>query len=462
MPPRRGHPVQIGVTLRPERSLAVTLRDGSVSCVQPLPAAPPDSRVTVEAVVAAAGDEALDTVTVDLSKLMLDAIVRGYPELPPVAVIRIVPRQASDPMLAKSPSTIVERLVARRFTVAGGHDLLKHELCPLDREGLGAVCAELANSRIEHVAIVAAGSQACPDHERDVADRVQASVPGIRISAASDFGGQGLVAREATVILDAAVVTLTERLLDAWESRLSQTAGGAVLRISRGDGGYSLPSHIRELPIMAFGASDALELTGAAHLHGLPDCRVLMPRPGGRVAGEVRRGLSDVRPADIPDIGTPLVIPTAALAPDSGQRDASRQVTDVPVVIADRPPEQLACIGAAISRPTAWLDEVAYVESAADLERVCRDAKVRATAILMANGAAPGSADITEVSMVAVVAVPYSAYGTIRIRVRLAGASQPHRAAVAARTTHHPRHSHHAAAGRLTGPVLADPPATTR
>ncbi|MFD1524152.1 hypothetical protein ACFSJD_42160, partial [Pseudonocardia yunnanensis] len=50
---------------------------------------------------------------------------------------------------------------------------------------------------------------------------------------------------------------------------------------------------------------------------------------------------------------------------------------------------------------------------------VRRDAEARATAIATANGAAPGTADIVEVST---VAVPYSPSGTVRIRVRVAGA----------------------------------------
>ena len=50
---------------------------------------------------------------------------------------------------------------------------------------------------------------------------------------------------------------------------------------------------------------------------------------------------------------------------------------------------------------------------------VRRDAEERATAIVMANGAAPGTACLAEVST---VAVPYSPSGTVRIRVRVAGA----------------------------------------
>jgi len=79
----------------------------------------------------------------------------------------------------------------------------------------------------------------------------------------------------------------------------------------------------------------------------------------------------------------------------------------------------LACVGAAVSSPAAWLDEFAFIESAGQLESVRRDAEERASAIVMANGARPGSGYLAEV---ATVAVPYSPAGTVRIRVRVVGA----------------------------------------
>jgi hypothetical protein len=78
----------------------------------------------------------------------------------------------------------------------------------------------------------------------------------------------------------------------------------------------------------------------------------------------------------------------------------------------------LACVGAAVSRPAAWLDEVAFIESAGELDRLRREAVDRATAIVMANGAAPGSAYLADVST---LALPYSPSGTVRIRVRVTG-----------------------------------------
>lgn len=425
--PSPGEFAHVGVSVHPGRCHAAVVHGSTVVPVHP--SAP--ARADLEGVIASAVRAAVDAVpggpeavTVDISPMLLDAIRRPDSDLPRVAAVRIVPRAATEPALGRSPAEVVERRVARRFTVAGGHDLLGNELCPLDRGQLAAVCAELAAGSIRHIAIVAAGSQARPAHERDVADAIQAAVPGARISVASEYGGQGLVAREATVVLDCALAVAVERLLDRCERTLSRLPGDVHLRVARGDGGYSTPSRMRAMPVVAFGASEALELCGAAYLEGLEDCRVLLPRDGSPVAGEVRRGLALVSPAEPAGVDTELVVPTAVLAPepDVSLGGVPGRVPDVPVVRARHEPQLLACVGAAISQPTSWLDEVAFIESAAELESVRRDAEERATAFVMANGAAPGTAYFAEVST---VAVPYSPSGTVRIRVRVAGAPDP-------------------------------------
>lgn len=411
--------------MRPDGSRAVVVVEGAVLPVRRPPTQDVDALMAaiVRTATDAAGPNALRAVTVDVSAVLLDAVVGARPSLPLVAVVRVVPRPADDPELARSPARFVERLISHRWTVAGGHDLLGNELRPLDEAMLAAVCAELVQTDARHLAVVAAGSQARPEHERAVADAVQAAVPGARISAASDFGGQGLIAREATVVLDCTLGQLTDALFTRWEAALERHAPGVPLRVARGDGGFSTPSPVRARPSVALGAADAAELCGAAHMAAHEDCRVLLRRPEGQVAGDVRRGLPVVRSAQLVELGTALVVPTAVLAPEPGGADGGQvlRVTDLPIVVADGDPYERVCAGAATSQPTGWVDEIAYIGSAARLAGARREAEERAAAMVTANGAAPGTSYLIESS---IVAVPYSPSGTVRIRVRVAGASE--------------------------------------
>lgn len=420
-----GRSASAGVTLRPGGWRAVVVLGGTPLPVRRPPTEDVDALVAaiVRTTADAAGPGALAAVTVDISAALLDAVLRDRPSLPLVTVVRVVPRPAGDPDLVRSPARLVERLVADRWTVPGGHDLLGNELRPLDEAALTAVCAELVRSGVRHVAVVAAGSQARPEHERAVADAVHSALPGARVSAASEFGGQGLIAREATVVLDCSLGQLTDALLTRWEAALQRHAPGVPLRVARGDGGFSTPSPVRARPSVTLGAADAAELCGAARMAAHEDCRVLLRRPGGPVAGDVRRGLPVVRSAQLLELGTALVVPTAVLAPEPGGGDGDRvlRVTDVPIVVADGDPHERVCVGAATSQPTGWVDEIAYIESAARLAGARREAEERAAAMVTANGAAPGTSYLIESS---IVAVPYSPSGTVRIRVRVAGASE--------------------------------------
>jgi hypothetical protein len=397
----------IGVSLGPERSHAAVVRGREVLASLSIDGA--DPAVLLPRAVAACGGEP-SGVVIDICRLLLSRVLHEHTSLSPVAVIRIVPRAASDPALGRHPDDVVERLVTRRYTVPGGYDLFGNELRPLDREAVRGVRTSLEH---DQVAVVATGSPAQPRHEREVADALLSARPEARISAAHEFGGLGMGAREATVVLNSALSAAAADLVDSCE----RAARGTPFHVARGDGGWVSASRLRMLPVLGLGAADALQLTGAATLAGAEDCRVLLDRRPHPVVGDVRHGLAAVRPQTLPDLGTALVVPTAELT------QANPRTPDaLPVVKADRDPDELTCVGAAVSRPTAWLDEIAFVSTTTQLEQVRQDALARATAIATTNGAVPGSVVAVESSA---VAIAYGPSGTIRIRVRVVGAPEP-------------------------------------
>ena len=395
----------IGVSLGPERSHAAVVRGrevlASLSVDGPDPAA-----LLPRAIAACAGPPG--GVVIDISRLLLCRVLREHTSLSPVAVVRIVPRPASDPALGRHPDEVVERLIALRYTVPGGYDLFGNELRPLDRAALPGLRASLDH---DHLAVVATGSPARPGHEREVADALLAARPTALISAAHEFGGLGMGAREATVVLNSALSGAAVDIVD----RCERAARGVPFHIARGDGGWVNASRLRTLPVLGLGAADALQLAGAAFLAGIEDGRVLLHRDPHPVVGEVRHGLAAVRPQTLPDLGTALVVPTAELT-------HANPLPPTPVVTADRDPDELTCVGAAVSRPAAWLDEIAFVSSTAQLEQARQDTQARATAIATTNGAVPGSVVTVESSA---VAIAYAPSGTVRIRVRVVGAPEP-------------------------------------
>ncbi|QKW53450.1 hydantoinase/oxoprolinase N-terminal domain-containing protein [Streptomyces buecherae] len=399
----------------------------------------------------------------------------------PVVAVRIAPRPARHPALARHPSAPIADLVARSVTLPGGHDLLGRELAALDEARVGELARELAATGVRAVAVAGCGSLAAPAHERTVGERLLAAVPGLRISLSHEFGGQDLAGREASAVLNAALADVAEEVLGACEAAAGRVAPRAQHGVARGDGGRTPLARARTLPVVAVGAAEAAALLGAARLAGRERCRVLLPGPEGALLGEVRNGVPLVRPGRVPGWGVRLSVPMAILSakgtaldgvgggadsadagaeagdgdggepplvvvaagdghparptPAAGPAAASGPVSDAGAEpgaghrVAGRdgrvslsPPADLALIGTALCPPMAWVDEVVQVKDARELAAVRRDAEQRTIAMVTAQGAAPGSARLVETT---VVALPFSPAGTMRVHLRAVGEAEP-------------------------------------
>src|SRR5947209_18491625 len=100
-------PVLVGVSLGPDRSQAVALRGRSVLASAHTDGADPTALLRR---VVAAGPVSPAGVIVDVSGLLLARVLHRPAELSSVAMIRIMPRAASDPALGRHPADLVQRL----------------------------------------------------------------------------------------------------------------------------------------------------------------------------------------------------------------------------------------------------------------------------------------------------------------------------------------------------------------
>jgi hypothetical protein len=164
--------IVVGVGLGPERSHAVVVRGRQV--LASLSVTGPDPTALLATAMAACPDPPAGIV-IDISQLLQARMRHDHTSLLPVIVIRVVPRAATDPALGRHPDDVIERLIVRRHTVPGGHDLFGHELRPLDRDALRAACAALPSPDI---AVVATGSPAQPRARSPTPCRPRCRKPG--------------------------------------------------------------------------------------------------------------------------------------------------------------------------------------------------------------------------------------------------------------------------------------------
>lgn len=369
-----------------------------------------------------------------------------------IGALRVVPRLPGTPAAGRHPAPLVRSLVGWRGTVAGGHDLFGNELAALDL-GTARRCAETAGAAgLTTLAVTATGACARASHEEALAAGLLERFPDLRLCLSHESGGLGLLEREATTVVNAALLDVAEWLVAGCERAARTLSSRASCWFATGDGGRVSGKRLRWFPAMGLGATGATALIGAATLSGSSDALVVLTGPATLTMGQVRDGLPHVE-SDLPGIaGVRLTAPQPVLtvnrvrsAPAAAAllTEHSRRTTDVVAVLDEgglqvaqqvmrvtghmplllRPGADIAAVGAACTEPGAWLD-LLVPGSAEELDRLQTRAERQALTLVAANGAEPGSERIVRS---AATAVGYLRTSLYRLQVRATSHPRPAR-----------------------------------
>ncbi|MBP2474773.1 hypothetical protein JOF53_003645 [Crossiella equi] len=362
--------------------------------------------------LAASSPSIVESVTWDVSALFERALRKGG--LPPLGALRVLPRA---PQYQRHPFELVQALISWRGTVVGGHDIFGSELAPLDLTGALAQAGSAYAAGIRTLTVTATGASGCAEHEQAVAGAVTEAFPDLRVCLSHEVGGLGLVEREATVVVNAALLQLCEEVVDRCERATAVLDASPDCWFATSDGGRVSARRMRSVPSRALGASTAVALRGASLLSGRLDGPVVLTGPGALVVGEVTAGLPHVASDLTGALGIRLVTPQAlvtvrpadrlpavaeqvreqaasgAVAPaDEGGEALAEQLhrrvrTHLALV---RTEADLASVGAAVAEPSAWLDLVVTADTAEDLARQQSLLEDQALSLVAASGARPG------------------------------------------------------------------------
>jgi Hydantoinase/oxoprolinase len=406
--------------------------------------------------LAAAAPNGVDSVSWDVSAVLESALGRVDTAPPsettrtqvlrarPVAAVRVVPRATKTAGIGGHPSALVRSLVAWRGTVTGGHDLFGHELATLDLDAV-MLCARTAEATgLTTLAITATGASTVAVHEEQVAARLLERYPDLRLCLSHESGGLGLLEREATTVVNAALLDVTETVVTRCERATASLGTRVSCWFATGDGGRVSAKRLRWVPAAGLAATPAAALIGAAALSGSHDAVVALTGPSTITIGQVRDGLPHVE-ADLPRaIGVRMTAPQAVLtvsevhtaaAAASLLTEQSRRTTDVVAVldeggfeVADQvlrdtghvpvllpPTADIAAVGTACTEASAWLDLLIPVDTTEELERLQTRAEQQALTLVAANGAQPGNERIVRS---AATALGYLRQHIYRLQVR--------------------------------------------
>ncbi|MFB9909455.1 hypothetical protein [Allokutzneria oryzae] len=398
----------------------------------------------------AAAKSTVDSVTWNVGELLEHSLrAVGSPGLPPmaftvrpatpVAALQVLPRP---PRAPGHPSPLVRSLVAWRGVITGGHDLFGAELTPVDLDAAVRAAAEARAAGLGTLTITATGAATCVGHEEAVAARLREEFPDLRIRLSNDGGGLGLLERDATTIVNAALLGAAEELIERCERLTAALPGPPSCWFATGDGGRVSAKRLRAVPVRGVGADAATALTGAAVLTHRPDAHVVlagiglvalgqvadgMPRIASDLAG--RLGVRMVPPIPVLNVRTDEGVPAvtaelrslvgprviAAMGPQ-GRDVADRLCTEIgPDLVPVRSEAHPCAVGAACAEPSAWLDVVVPADTLDELQRQQHLAEQQAMTLVAASGARPGSERVVSSVATALAFLGRDAY---RLHVR--------------------------------------------
>lgn len=195
-------------------------------------------------------------------------------ELTKTALIRVgrPGAEAIEP-LVEWPSELREAIGDIKHLVHGGHEYTGEEIVPLDEFEIRGVAKKLRDERVEAVAVCSIFSPIKADHEERVSGIIMEEMgPDVPVTLSHEIGSIGLLERENSAVLNAAVIKVAGRAIEAFEKAMVDAGvEDAALYLSQNDGTLMSAEYARKYPIFTVASGPSNSIRGAAFLTGLND-----------------------------------------------------------------------------------------------------------------------------------------------------------------------------------------------
>jgi N-methylhydantoinase A/oxoprolinase/acetone carboxylase beta subunit len=197
-------------------------------------------------------------------------------ELDRVGVLRLAsPSGEALPPMTGWPRDLMECIGRRYFLLPGGYEVDGREIAPLDEGRIRDAVLELRAEGVTAIAITCAFSPINGDMEHRAAAIVREVHPESTLTLSSEIGRLGLIERENSAILNAAMTTLARRVVRSFSRAVSAIGVTAPLYISQNDGTLASAAQAEVYPVMTMGSGPTNSMRGAAFLSGFTDAIVM-------------------------------------------------------------------------------------------------------------------------------------------------------------------------------------------
>lgn len=192
---------------------------------------------------------------------------RFPPPIVKVGALRIAgPSSTSIPTMSGWPRSLVRRLAGCVATVSGGHHFDGSPRCSLDTDAVARFALDCRDKGIRAVAIVGTNSQSAPSHEYQAADLITEILgQTAHVVFGNTMQGIGLIERENTAIIEAAMAPFVSRRVDMISAHLNRVGIDTEFHVVAGSGTLISTTDLIAHPLRVHRSDDASVLTGIAH-----------------------------------------------------------------------------------------------------------------------------------------------------------------------------------------------------
>ena len=233
----------------------------------------------VSAITEAIADAAVDSADVDCVMIgttqFTNAVIQRR-SLLPVGIIRLaLPATSAIPPLTDWPDDLIVEVGRNTHLVAGGYEFDGREIAPLDERSVAEAARAFRQSGLKAAAITSVFSPMNGDMERRAAEIVQNEAPDIAISLSCELGQFGLLPRENSTIINAALSRLSDHVVRAFRRALQELDLNVPLFISQNDGTLMRADDVQRYPVLTFASGPTNSMRGAVYLAKIKDAMVM-------------------------------------------------------------------------------------------------------------------------------------------------------------------------------------------
>ena len=196
--------------------------------------------------------------------------------LTPTAIVRLcLPAGEALPPMIDWPDDLLATLGGHGYMARGGNEFDGREISPLDPDEIRRIGRDIAAKGISAVAVSAIFSPVDDRMEAEAAAILAEILPDARIVTSAGIGRIGLLQRENAAILNASLLALAERTVDAFSDALAACGLTCPFYISQNDGTLMDTASVRRSPVLTIASGPTNSMRGAAFLSGHADAVVV-------------------------------------------------------------------------------------------------------------------------------------------------------------------------------------------